>query len=376
MKRIALALALAASLLALGAPARAVTPVCTTTTVTSCVAGVPVTLTSLGGIRQFAVETVSGAELTALDLGTGGTQPFRTHVTDTAFSNLTAGYSVSATMSNLYFKTTTGHNYAVKVPSSEVSLTYGTSPLSALGVSLTDLPKLSLSGTLASCAGLPSTVQTTLGVSTLGVPLDSADAALASLCTALGTGVPVTATIDGVLQTVTPTLASILDLPTALTGASPGAFSNPAFAGTVGAGDPAAATAPAATARRIMTGTPGLSAGLLSALTTALGNALAGVPLTTASDAGARTSLAAAISALQTSSTLAVAAVGNALATLSSAKQVAVLNTLTSTLVAPLLGDIAAVNGQYFAFPILTATPSAPLAGTYDGTLTVTFVQG
>ena len=90
---------------AVAAPAFAVTPVCTSTTVTQCIAGVPVTLPSLGGVRQFAVETVSGTELTGLDLGTGGQQPFRTRVTDTAFANLTQGYSVSATMSNLYLKT-------------------------------------------------------------------------------------------------------------------------------------------------------------------------------------------------------------------------------------------------------------------------------
>ena len=359
---------------AVAAPALAVTPSCTTTTVTTCIAGVPVTLTGLGGTRQFAVETISGAELTGLDLGTGGAQPFRTHVTDTSFSVLSENYTVDATMSNLYLNTGSGNNLAVKIPSSGVSLAYVTNPLSALGLSLTDLPKLSLTGTLASCASLPGAVKTALGLDSLGVPLLALPdlAAVTALCTALGAGAPVTTTVDGVLRTVTPIITSLLDLPTALTGAQAGAFTNPAYAGTVGASDPAASGAPAATPRRIMTGTAGLSAGLLTALTTALNSALSGLPLTTANDAGARTTVAAAVSALQSS----VSLVGNALALLSAAKQVAVLNTLTSTLVTPLLGNIQTVNGQYFAFPILQATPTTPVPGTYDGTLTVTFVQG
>jgi hypothetical protein len=369
------AITAAGALLTLGAPALAVTPTCTTTTVTACVAGVPVTLTGLGGTRQFAVETLAGTELTGLNLGTGGSQPFRTHVTDTTFANLSQGYTVSATMSNLYLNNGTGHDWAVKVPSSDVSLAYATNPLSALGLSVTDLPKLSLTGTLASCANLPSTVQTVLGLSSLGVPLASLTdlVAVTNLCTALGAGVPVTSTIDGIARTVSPTLTSLLDLPTALTGAEAGAFTSPAFAGTVGAADPAASGAAAATPRRIMTGTPGLTAGLTTALTSALNSALTGVPLTSVNDAGARTTLTAAVSTLQTG---ALSTLGNAIAVLSAAKQVALLNTLTSTLVTPVLGDIQTVDGQYFGFPILHATPSTPVPGTYDGTLTVTFVQG
>ncbi len=375
-KRLA-ALAAAGCLLAVAAPALAVTPACTTTTVTQCIAGVPVTLTSTGGTRQFAVENIGGTELAALDLGTGGSQPFRTHVTDTNFSSLTEDYTVGATMSNLYLKSGATHNYTVKVPSSEVALAYGTTPLSALGLSLATLPKLSLSGVLSSCGSLPAAAKTTLGLSAIGAVVDPTDLALVQLCAALGTGVPVSGTVDGLLQTVTPAVTSLLDLPTALTGAESGAFTNPAFAGTVGSADPAAGTAPAATPRRIMTGTHGMSAGLQAALTTALNNALAGVPLTSVNDLGARTTLAAVVASLQGSSTAAVAAAGNAIALLgNAAKEVAVLNSMTSTLVPPVLGDILRVSGQYFGFPILQATPTAPVPGVYDGTLTVTFVQG
>lgn len=362
--RVALAVA-ATSALALVAPAFA-----------DSTSGVAVSLSSLGGTRQFAVENVSGAPLTAISLGTGGMQPFRTHVTDSNFANLTKGYSVAATMSNLYLKTTSGHNYAVKVPSSDVSLAYGTAPLSALGVSLPVLPKLSLSGTLASCANLPSSVQTTLGLSSAGVPISTdplVNTALTSLCTALGTGVPVATTVDSFLQTVVPTLASVADLPTQLTGATPGAFSQADFgADTVGSGDPAKAGAPAATSLPIMNGTPGLSSALLIQITSKLNAILSAVPLTALDETKAKTSIAAVISALSANTTTAL--VANALNTLTATQQIAVLNTLVASLLPPSLANIASVSGQYYAFPSLKATPTTPVAGTYDGTLTVTFV--
>src|SRR4051812_24419497 len=115
---------------------------------------VSVTLTGAGGTRQFSVEDLVGNPLTALDLGTGSSQPFRLHVQDAAFlpSAGQGGYTVTSTMSNLYLKTgPSSYNYAVKVPSSELSVGFGSNPLSVGPLSLVDLPKLSVSGTLASC---------------------------------------------------------------------------------------------------------------------------------------------------------------------------------------------------------------------------------
>jgi hypothetical protein len=139
------------AVVAAAAPAGAVTATCTGSPAT-CVAGVPVSVVGLGGTRQFNVEDVKGDELNALDLGTGGAQPFRTHVTDTGFTATGQSYSVSATMTNLYLKTGATHNYAVKVPSSDVSINFGGNPLSGKGISIVDLPSLSVAGTLSSCA--------------------------------------------------------------------------------------------------------------------------------------------------------------------------------------------------------------------------------
>jgi hypothetical protein len=360
------------------------------TAVSACVAaaampaladGVSVSLADDPGSRQFAVQDISGNPLTAVNLGTGGAQPFRTVVTDTKFRNLTKGYNVSATMNNLYLQKSDGtSDYTARVRSSDVSLQYGTSPLSALGVSFPVVPKLTVSGVLQTCASLSPTVQSVLGLSSTGLPLNALDSALVNLCSALTTaaGHTATATVDSTVQQITSDLTSALslgDLPTALTGATPGAFTNPDYsAGTIGAGDPARSGAAPATSLGIMTGTPGMRAALQSVISTKVNAALAGLPLTGATGP-AQTTVAALLAALGSSSDAAVANVATALGVLDAARQSAVLNTLTSTVNVPALTDLVNLSAQYFGFPILKATPSAPLAGTYKGTMTVTFVQ-
>lgn len=376
LSRRALALLVTGSFVAVATPALGVTATCTGSPAT-CVAGVPVSVVGLGGTRQFTVEDVKGADLTSLDLGTGGAQPFRTHVTDAAFTATGQSYSVSATMTNLYLRQGASHDYAVKVPSSDVAIGFGGNPLSGLGISLDDLPTLTIGGALASCASLAPNLQSALGLSVLGLPLDPSNINLTTLCEQLGVaGAPVSATVDGVLQTVTPTLSSLLDLPTPLSGAIGGTFANPSFAaGTVGAADPAADATPATSVPLMTGGAMNLTANLISALSSALTSALAGLPLVNATDTGTRTTVAALVAGLSGSADLVTSTLGAVLSTLPVADQVSVLTSLTSSLVAPVTGDIVSLNGDYYAFPILRATPSTPVAGTYDGTLTVTFVQ-
>lgn len=341
--------------------------------------GVDVSLQSTPGSRQFAVQNISGAPLTAINLGSGGQQPFRTVVTDTTFQNLTQGYNVNAKMNNLYLHNDTTPVFGTKVPSSEVSLQYGTSPLSALGLDLSVLPKVSVSGTLQSCAELTDSVKTLLGLSTsvTGVLTGITDPLLLDLCTKLGAAdnKAVTGTVDGALQQVQPTINSLADLPAALSGAQPGPFTAADYANGIGAGDTAGATgAPAATSLGIMTGTPGITSALSSAIQSLLATAL-GSNLTAADDAGAKSSRAAAIALLSNSTDPAIAAVGASLSLLDATKQSSLLNTLTGTVALPVLGDIKSLSGRYYAFPILKATPTTPEPGVYKGTMTVTFVQ-
>jgi hypothetical protein len=350
-------------------------------------ASVDVTVVGLGGTRQFSVEDLSGATLTALDLGTGQAKPFRTHVTDAGFlpaSAVTDDYSVTATLSNLYLKTgPSAYNYAVKIPSSALAIDFGATPLAGSGITLQDLPKLTLAGTLSNCLGLSNTLKTALGLGTSGLlnglPLDPSNTALAALCTTLLTTQSVTATVDGVVQNLAPSITSVLDLPSQLGGATGGTFTNPSFAaGTVGAGDTAGATgAPTATAVSLMTGTHNLSAGLVSALTTALTDALAGLPIVSTAVTPTKTTIDAVVAGLGTASGTLANQLSAVLSTLSTADKATVINGLglTATPLAPVLADIAGITGSYYAFPILTASPSNPVAGTYGGTMTVTFVQ-
>lgn len=370
LKRTATAAAAVGTVFALAAPALA--------------AGVDVTVVGLGGTRQFSVEDVLGNPLTAIDLGTGGSQPFRTHVQDASFlPNLTGNYSVTATMNNLYLKTGSTYDYATKIPSSAVKVGFGGNPLSATGLSLSALPHLSVSGVLSNCTtvALDSTLRSALGLSVLGAVLDPSNTALTTLCTALGgAGATVDGVVDGVVQTLTPTIASVLDLPTALGGAVGGTFTNPSYgAGTVGAGDTAgAASAPAATAVSLMTGTQGLSSNLVTMLTSLVDSTIAGLPLVGGTGVTAKSTVDKVVAGLTASGSTAVeGALASVLANLSAANKVTVINDLldTVTTVAPVIGDLKGVTGNYYGLPVLTATPSAPVAGNYGGTMTVTFVQ-
>ncbi|MCW2599188.1 MAG: hypothetical protein JWM02_1017 [Frankiales bacterium] len=350
---------------------------------------VPVTLVGLGGTRQFAVEDITGSALTALNLGTGGTQPFRTHVTDSSFLPTAAGgnYDVFATLSNLYLKTGPGntasdYNYNVKVPSSAVSVVYGNQPLGIAGLSVADLPKLSLSGTMSSCSGLSSPLKSILGLSILGVVLGS-NSALTNLCSTLGvSGAPVTATVDAALQTVTSTVTDLTKLPTALSGATGGTFTNPSFASGVGAFDTAGAASAAgavASSLPLMKGVTGsnLNATFATDLLAQLTGQLTG-PLTSATGVGSLTQLSALTSVLQSAGAPVLSQLGAVLNTLTSADQSTLLNSVFTSITPslPVIGDLQGITGSAYAFPTLKATaPNTPVPGTYGGTMTVTFVQ-
>lgn len=360
-RRLAAAAVLACTVAAVAAPAGAET--------------VDVSLGVLGGTRQFAVEDLSGNPLKTISLGTGGTQPFRTRVVDSSFTSISQPYTVGATMSNLYLKDGAGYDWATKVPSSQLSFIYPTNPLSALGVAFPVIPSLSLSGTLPTCAGLPSSVKTALGLSVTGV---TSDLAVAAVCTALGTGltVPDTTTLDGVVRQVTAAATNLLDIPTQLTGATTGTFDSADYAeGTIGFGDPNKPNDNDPTSLQVMRGTPNLTDALRAEITSRLTSALSTMPLTAVGDDGAEATVASVVTALSSSADQAVAQLGTALSTLDAVKQSAVVNLLTSAVLPSEMDDIKSLSGQYFAFPSLKAQPVDLVPGEYAGTMTVTFVQ-
>jgi hypothetical protein len=126
-----------------------------------------------------------------------------------------------------------------------------------------------------------------------------------------------------------------------------------------------------------MTGTHNLSAGLITALSSALTTALNGLPLVSTAVTPTKTTLDAVVADLATTGNTLAQQLSAVLATLTDANKATVINGLglSATPLAPVLADISGITGSYYAFPILTATPNNPVAGTYGGTMTVTFVQ-
>lgn len=366
-RRTAVALVAVALLLGLVAlPARAASTGHSTT----------VSLSPSTGSRQFFVEDLGGHDLTSLAFGSGGTLPFRVRVVDQAYAIPTEQFTVSATVNNLYLRTAPStYSYPTMVPSSDVSVGFGGSPLNNFGLSFADLPTFTLAGTIPTCATLQAAQPATLA----GLTTDLAAAPLCALLGATGTTVS-GVSVAGLERTITPAL-SLLDVPVQLaTGANTGPFTNADFsAGTIGAGDAARSSgAPAATARTLMTGAPGATANLLNQITTQLQTIVGSLPVTSPVDdpAGAQATMAATLTALQSSANSTIAQLGADLAALGDAtKQSAIVNFLSGTLAAPLATDILNLTGTYAAFPVLTANAANAAAGTYEGTMTVTFVQ-
>jgi hypothetical protein len=332
------------------------------------------TTVSLGvtgaGTRQLDVLDLSGAQLTNLALNPNVPAPFRVRVSDNGIGSLTSassGFTVSAVMNNLYLKNGNSYDYTSKIPSSDVSISYPTSPLSAFGVSFDDLAKVLVSGTIPTCTTLQG-----LNILSLTDVLGVAS----SLCTLTGTtGLPVSGlAVNSVIQkTVTPTVNNLLDLPFQLSGNEAGAFTNPDFANGLGVNDPAK-TQTTGTARQVMTGVPGLTNALQTEITSALGTLP--TQLTSATGAGALTSVSTLMSALSSSTSSTLQSLGSALSSLTQSQQVSILNNLVGSLVNPALGDISNEIGTYNAFPMLKATPTGSVTpGTYAGTMTVTLVQ-
>lgn len=344
---------------------------------------VGVTYTTTDGTRQFAVKELDGTtDLAPFTFGPEMTKPFRTIVKDQNRLLSSSGYQVNASMTNLYLRTASGHDYTTYIPSSALSISYGSNPL--LGTSTLPVsPKVLLTGAagvLGTCAD--TSVAMLLGLpGPLASPLDAAGllgltAPLRGVCTQLANVVstPIS-TVATATSLVLDTALSLANLPFALSGAQQGgAFTLPSYAGTVAAGDGAASSAQPPTTKRIMAGTSlvGTGAnltGLLGTLTTALHSQLDSLP---AVGTGAKLTLTqaqAGLSAVQP-------ALASALASALDATQLtALLNKLTATVQTLTGADLSSVSGTYDAYPVLTVAPSASKAGSYDGTLVVDYIE-
>lgn len=327
--------------------------------------------------RTFAVKNMAGSDLTDINLGKGGTMPFQTLVNDSDVTGTYGGFDVQATMSNLYLKTGSGHDFSKKIASSDASLLFPLGPLSASGVTYTVVPKINVT-VAGTCSD--SNVQTVLGIT--GIVFSLLPVSTQNLCNALSGATAATAVVDGV-STVTNLTAAQLDalsgLPLTLTSAADGSsapFTNADYGpSTVGAGDPAAGGAPGATKVPVMSGGQP-SAGFLASLA----GIVSGLPTTLASadGTGARTTVQNVLDAFGApTAPAALQTLSAQLSAMTDASQRTNLINLFSSTVQPLgLDSLVGIGGQYRSTPVLRAVPSTmPASGQYDGTLTITFIQ-
>lgn len=330
--------------------------------------------TTLGtSSRQLSVVDLTGATLDELALTPGTPATFRVSVTDSGVLP-TDGFSVAATLNNLYrVETGGGYDFATQIPSAEVTLDYAANALGMAGNLLSFSPDELLSTVGAvDCADVAAALATTeAALSVLTDPLCGV--------TGLLLGDP-----DGITATDLPLDASVLsaiDLGALATSALPigvdaadldtGAFTVADCANGIGAGD-AGCGGTTGTARTMMVGT---------AATDPLPTALVDVinAARTATDVVGTdgvTTTTAVLTALQDAAATDVVDLGAALAGYGAADLETLVNALFEvTPVAPDLAGILSVTGTYHAFPRLTVDPSSAVAGQYGGTLTITLLD-
>ncbi|HVM28660.1 MAG TPA: hypothetical protein VM433_13445 [Mycobacteriales bacterium] len=348
------------------------------------------------GSRQFYVEDLAGATLTGLDLGSGTSgAPFQTRVQDSSWLSPEAGFSVSAEMTNLYRYTGSGSakaiDHGVKVDSKKVSVGFVGVPTDVSGVSLGAVPRVQVAGAMPACGSLKTLLPADsplLGSGSLlggTLALLGLSDAAAPLCTALGGATATTGTlVEPVDAVVVPLQEQLLNadrlgaaaLPVSLGVGNGGAFDKPSFKGD-GAGDgakPSGEYVP--TSHTLISGSKNSALDVKSLVSSLLDT----MPLFPAvpGGTGALTTTSSVVDAMLTSPDPAVVAVGKALAGLSAKDQTAVLSGMVpgATPVASLLdASLQRISGNYRSFPRLQADLTGAPAGTYTGTMTVTFVQ-
>lgn len=305
---------------------------------------VAVSVNNPGGSRTLYVESMLGQPLTSLDFGAMRSQPFRVRVVDSTMDR--AGFTVSATMTNLYKADGSTLDFTTMIPSANLSVGYATSPISVKGVSVLVQPVWDLGSTVGGT--LCTTIQTlqVLNGLTSSCVINLQD-------------------VKGKLQTV-PLASGLNDLPSLplvpQLGDS-GAFDNPAFAG-VASTAPKPAGAPGATSKRLVQGTALNTGAVLAKIQTALNAATSSLPLADKVDTTVVTSL------------LRDALTAPVFDALTDAQVQELLNSLVATLNTLAPADVLGQSGTYLSFPVLNVSvPGGSAKGEYKGTLVVTGLQ-
>lgn len=301
---------------------------------------VDVAVDNPGGSRSLFVEDLAGQSLSELDFGNARSLPFRVRVVDSTMDR--TGFSVSAGMTNLYFEDGGSLDFGDSIASENVAVDNALDPLNVLDPGTLVEPVFDTVSTIAD-----DTICTLLGLPLVG-----------GVCTIEAFDV------TGLLQTVElpVDLSDLSGLPLLPQSVSPGAFTDPSFEG-VGADDPDAAGAPAATTRRLVSGSPVSDATVLANVESELDTLLSTLGIEEQID---RDVLIAALREV----------VGVAWDTLDSTQVQTVIDSTVATLQALTGTNLLAQTGTYMSFPQLELTvPDDASAGTYRGTLVVTGLE-
>ncbi len=301
---------------------------------------VDVAVDNVGGSRALHVEDLAGQSLSELDFGNARSLPFRVRVVDTTMDR--TGFSVSASMTNLYFDDGGSLDFDDAITSDNVSVDDAADPLNVQDPQVLVEPVYDTVSTITD-----STICSTLSLVMVG-----------GACT-INAG-----DITGELQTVDlpVDLNDLSGLPLLPQDPQNGAFTNPSFDG-VGASDPAASGAPAATSYQLISGSAVSDATVLTNVESRLNTLLSGLTVTQKIDSGVLTSALRSV-------------VGVTWDLLTSAQVTTVVNSTTATLQSLTGADLLAQAGTYLSFPELDLTvPDGASGGTYRGTLVVTGLE-
>lgn len=301
---------------------------------------VDVAVDNTGGSRTLYIEDLKGQSLSELDFGNNRSLPFRARVVDSTMDR--AGFSVSAAMTKLYLDDGGTLDHSTAIHSQHVSLAGAGDPLNVLDPEALVEPVFDVVSEISD-----STI-----CNLLGLPV------VDGVCTIEASDVV------GLTQTVPldVDLSDLSNLPLLPQSAEPGAFDDPSFAG-VGADDPDASGAPAATTRRLVAGSPVEDSTVLSNVEAALGDVLSGLTVTEKIDE------AVLIGALRD-------AVGPAWDLLSDTQVDTVIAATVATVQNLAADALLAQSGTYMSFPLLNVlVPDGTPGGTFQGTLVITGLE-
>lgn len=330
--------------------------------------------------RQLSVRDLSGQDLQSVQLRDGIPSAFQVRVTDDDIELTTDDFFVQATMNHLYRSTGEGSwDPASRIDASAVDVGFVTDPLAASDL----LADLAPSHLLGDAGAITCTkVETLLGTDFLGQLTDP----ICSLLTELDLlglltngglefdNLPITGLPVGPLSLDDLALA---DLPIVINHGPGGVFTNPNCSSGIAAlvGDATCDEGTGATARVLM---QGAMAGSLTANLDALLRDALPTPIVHATDASIST-VNDIIAALRNDSRAKVRDLGDALAdtAYTDAQRITLINGLLAAVENLVFDDLLYLDGQYRSLPTLSIdTGSADQGGVYEGTMTVTLVDG